>query len=131
MLSRAAAAGAGKAAMGCYSHAPIQQALPARVPGAGRKGSMNPVHWLLDTLLQIYIWILIASIVLSWLVAFNVVNRSSPIVDQIGEFLYRATEPALRPIRNVMPNLGGIDISPMILIIIIIFVQRLLWSLFD
>ncbi len=91
---------------------------------------MNPVHWLIDTLLQIYIWILIAQVVLSWLVAFNVVNRASPIVDQIGEFLYRATEPVLRPIRNVMPNLGGIDLSPMILIIGIIFVQRLLWTVF-
>jgi YggT family protein len=91
---------------------------------------MNPVHWLIDTLLELYIWVIIASVILSWLVAFNVVNRGSPFVNQVGEFLHRATEPALRPIRNLLPNLGGIDISPVILIILIIFVRRLLWTVF-
>ena len=73
--------------------------------------------------LQLYIYVLIAAAVMSWLIAFNVVNPRNPIVAGIGEFLYRVTEPALRPIRNILPNLGGIDISPVILILIIIFIQ--------
>jgi YggT family protein len=74
-------------------------------------------------LLQLYVYILIAAAVLSWLIAFNVVNSRSPIVSGIAEFLYRITEPVLRPIRNMLPNLGGIDISPIIVILIIIFIQ--------
>jgi YggT family protein len=88
---------------------------------------MNPFLWLISTLIQLYIWILIASAVLSWLVAFNVVNPHNNVVRTIGEALYRLTEPALRPIRNVLPSLGGLDISPVILIIILIFIQRLLF----
>ena len=81
---------------------------------------------LLDVILialQIYVWLLIAAAVLSWLIAFNVVNTRNPFVATVGEFLYRITEPALRPIRNLMPNLGGIDISPVILILLIIFIR--------
>ena len=74
--------------------------------------------------LQLYIWLLIAAAVLSWLVAFNVVNTRNQFVAMVGEFLYRITEPVLRPIRNMMPNLGGIDISPVILILIIILIER-------
>lgn len=75
---------------------------------------------------NIYMWFLIASAILSWLVAFNVVNTSNQIVYSIGDFLYRVTEPALRPIRRVMPNLGPIDISPIILLLIIWFIQSIL-----
>jgi YggT family protein len=74
-------------------------------------------------LLQLYIYILIAAAVLSWLVAFNVVNPRNPIVATVGEFLDRITEPVLRPVRNILPNLGGIDISPVIVILIIFFIQ--------
>ncbi|MCC6949415.1 MAG: YggT family protein [Bradyrhizobiaceae bacterium] len=91
---------------------------------------MNPFLWLISTLIQLYIWILIASAVLSWLVAFNVVNPHNNVVRTIGEALYRLTEPALRPIRNVLPSLGGLDISPVILIIILLFVQRFLFWIF-
>ena len=73
--------------------------------------------------LQIYIYLLIAAAVLSWLIAFNVVNTRNQFVAVVGEFLYRITEPALRPIRNLLPNLGGIDISPVILIFVIIFIR--------
>jgi YggT family protein len=76
--------------------------------------------------LTLYIYILIAAAVLSWLIAFNVVNTRSPVVAAIGEFLYRITEPVLRPIRNMLPNLGGIDISPIIVILIIIFIQSVI-----
>lgn len=87
---------------------------------------MNAVANLINTVITIYIWLLIAQAVLSWLVAFNVVNTSNRIVYQIGDFLYRITEPALRPIRNVLPSFGGIDISPVILILILIFARDLL-----
>ncbi|HLT00770.1 MAG TPA: YggT family protein [Geminicoccaceae bacterium] len=91
---------------------------------------MNPVHWLIDTVLELYIWLIIASVILSWLVAFNVINTRNSFVNQIGSFLYQVTEPALRPIRSVLPNFGGIDISPMILILLLIFARRLLWQMF-
>jgi YggT family protein len=90
---------------------------------------MNALLWLFNTLIQLYIYILIASAVLSWLIAFNVVNVRSPVVSQIGEFLYRVTEPVLRPIRNVLPNLGGVDVSPVILIILLLFAQKLVTDL--
>jgi YggT family protein len=91
---------------------------------------MNPFLWLIDTVITLYIWILIAAAVLSWLIAFNVVNPRSPIVSNIGEFLYRVTEPALRPIRSIMPNLGGIDISPVILIIGLLFLKQFIFWLY-
>jgi YggT family protein len=91
---------------------------------------MNPFLWLISTLITLYIWILIANAVLSWLVAFNVVNPHNNVVRTIGETLYRLTEPALRPIRQMLPSLGGLDISPVVLIIILLFAQRMLFWLF-
>ncbi|MBB5764117.1 YggT family protein [Methylorubrum rhodesianum] len=91
---------------------------------------MNALLWLINTVIQLYIYVLVASAVLSWLVAFNVVNVRNPIVSQIGEFLYRVTEPALRPIRNLLPNLGGVDISPIILILLLLFAQKLITDLY-
>lgn len=76
--------------------------------------------------LQLYVWLLIVSAVMSWLVAFNVVNMKNDIVRGIWNFLYQVTEPALRPIRRFLPNLGGIDISPIILLLGIFFVQRVI-----
>ena len=77
----------------------------------------------IDFLLNLYIFLLVAQAVLSWLIVFNVVNTRNPLVSTIGEFLYRITEPVLRPIRQIMPNFGGIDISPLIAILIIYFLQ--------
>ena len=87
---------------------------------------MNALLWLINTVIQLYIYVLVASAVLSWLVAFNVVNVRNPIVSQIGEVLYRLTEPVLRPIRSVLPNLGGIDLSPIVLVLLLLFISRLL-----
>ena len=84
---------------------------------------------LLDVILlalQLYVWLLIISAVLSWLIAFNVVNVRNEVVRTIWNFLYQITEPVLRPIRNVLPNLGGIDISPIVLVLIIILIQRVI-----
>lgn len=85
---------------------------------------------LISTIIQIYIYILIASAVLSWLIAFNVVNVRNQVVATIAEALWRLTEPALRPIRKVLPNLGGLDLSPVVLILLLIFVQNLLYEYF-
>ena len=87
---------------------------------------MRSVLDIILLVLQIYIWLLIAAAVLSWLVAFNVVNTRNQVVSMIGEFLYRATEPLLRPIRQMLPNLGGIDVSPVILILIILFLENVI-----
>ena len=84
---------------------------------------MRALFLVIDLALTLYIYLLIAAAVLSWLIAFNVVNMRNQFVAMVADFLYRITEPALRPIRNFMPNLGGIDISPIILILIIIFLQ--------
>jgi YggT family protein len=74
-------------------------------------------------LLDLYIFILFAAAILSWLVVFNVVNTRNPAVAMIADFLYRVTEPVLRPIRDRLPNFGGIDISFIVLILIIYFIQ--------
>jgi len=76
--------------------------------------------------LDLYWWVIIASAVFSWLYAFNVVNSRNQFVDTIANMLYRLTEPALRPIRRFMPDLGGIDISPIILLLIIFFIRQFL-----
>ena len=76
--------------------------------------------------LNIYTWILIASAVLSWLIAFNVVNTRNQFVATVWDMIYRVTEPLLRPIRNRLPNLGGLDISPVILLLIIFFLQSVI-----
>ena len=76
--------------------------------------------------LQIYVWILIASAVLSWLIAFNVINTRNQFVATVWDAIYRITEPALRPIRERLPNFGGLDISPIILLLIIFFIRQFL-----
>ncbi len=86
---------------------------------------MYAVYSLLDSIISIYIWLLIASVILNWLVAFNVINTGNRFVYVVGDFLHRITEPALRPIRNILPNLGGIDISPVVLILALIFIRNL------
>lgn len=75
--------------------------------------------------LNIYTWIVIGAVIFSWLYAFNVINTSNRFVGMLGEFFYKATEPLLRPIRRFLPDLGGLDISPIILFIGIYFVRQI------
>ena len=82
----------------------------------------------IDLILNIYTWILIGSAVFSWLYAFNVINSSNQFVNAFGRFLYNVTEPVLAPIRRVLPNLGGIDISPIVVLVIIFFLRTFLWT---
>ena len=76
--------------------------------------------------LDLYWWVIIASAIFSWLYAFNVVNSRNQFVGSIGNMLYRLTEPALRPIRRFMPDLGGVDISAIILLLLLFFLRQLI-----
>ena len=78
-------------------------------------------------LLNLYIYLLVAAAILSWLIAFNVVNTRNQFVAMVAEFLYRVTEPLLRPIRSLIPGFGGIDVSPVILILVIILIERVIY----
>ncbi|MFK0385918.1 MULTISPECIES: YggT family protein [Rhizobium/Agrobacterium group] len=82
----------------------------------------------IDLALNLFVWVLIASAIFSWLYAFNVINSRNQFVNAIGSFLYNITEPVLRPIRRILPNLGGIDISPVILLLIIFFIRSFMWN---
>ena len=84
---------------------------------------MIAIVWLINAVLSLAWWLVIASAVFSWLIAFNVVNLSNPFVSQVANFLWQMTEPMLRPIRRVIPNLGAIDISPIVLLLAIQFLQ--------
>jgi YggT family protein len=87
---------------------------------------MIAIFNLLTSIIDIYTFLLIMSVVLSWLVAFNVVNTQNRFVYMVGDFLHRITEPVLGPIRRFMPNMGGLDISPIILILALYFIRDLL-----
>ena len=87
---------------------------------------MMALFWLIDQLLNLYIWAVILSALVSILTTFGVLDTRNRLVWTIGDFLYRITEPALRPIRNLLPSLGGIDISPIILILLLQAARMLL-----
>ena len=91
----------------------------------------NPIIWLILTVLNLYFWVILAMVIMSWLIGFNVINGSNPYVRQISYALHRLTEPLLGPIRRFLPDLGGIDISPIILIFALMFLERaLIWWVF-
>jgi YggT family protein len=90
---------------------------------------MMALFWLIDRLISLYIWAVILAAVFSMLVSFGVLDTRNRLVWTIGDFLHRITEPALRPIRNLLPNLGGIDISPVILILLLQAARMLLGEL--
>jgi YggT family protein len=85
---------------------------------------MGPVEWLLNTVLGLFLWVVIAGAVMSWLVAFDVINLRNRFVATIYDTCERLTTPVLNPIRKVIPTLGGVDLSPVALIIGIQFLQN-------
>lgn len=89
---------------------------------------MIAIAKLISSVITIYIYLLIANAILSWLIAFNVINTSNQFVNSVGMFLHRITEPLLGRIRRFLPNMGGIDISPIVLILLLLFAQNLLWD---
>lgn len=86
---------------------------------------MEALILLLNSVINIYIWVVLGSVILSWLVAFNVVNTHNRFVFVVGDVLHKLTEPVLAPIRRLIPNIGGIDLSPLVLILLLMFLQNL------
>lgn len=76
--------------------------------------------------IELIIWIIIAGAIMSWLMAFNVINMHNPMVRTLWDTFNALTEPMLRPIRNLLPNMGGIDISPLILILFLLFIRAVI-----
>ena len=89
---------------------------------------MKSLLILVDSVVSIYIWILIINAILSWLIAFNVLNTSNRLVYSLLDVSYKMTDPLLRPIRNILPNLGGIDVSPVVLILLLMFLRNLVFE---
>ena len=89
---------------------------------------MNSVVILVSQVIELYIWLLIIQAILSWLIAFGIVNTQSSFINMVGNFLYKITEPLLRPIKKLLPDFAGVDISPVILIILLIFLRNLLFE---
>ena len=89
---------------------------------------MNSIVILVSQVIELFIWLLIIQAILSWLIAFGIVNTQSSFVNMVGSFLYKITEPLLRPIRKLLPDFAGVDISPVILIILLIFLRNLLFE---
>lgn len=87
---------------------------------------LTTLFQILYVVLDLFVWVLIISAILSWLIAFNVINTQNRFVYTVSDMLYRLTEPVLRPIRNILPNLGGLDLSPIVVILLVMFLQRLL-----
>jgi YggT family protein len=81
---------------------------------------------LITTVIQLYIWALLISIILTWLVQFNVINTSNRFVYTVGDFLYKITEPLLGRVRAIIPAIGGIDLSPIVVILLLAFVKQLI-----
>ena len=93
-------------------------------------GFLGDVISILLWVIQLYIYVVVIAVIFSWLFAFNILDRRQPIVQQIYNVLYRLTDPALRPIRRFLPDLGGLDISPIILIFALILLQSLITNAF-
>ncbi|MBG52272.1 MAG: YggT family protein [Alphaproteobacteria bacterium] len=87
---------------------------------------MQSLLILVSQVISLYIWVVIANAILSWLIAFNVLNTQNRFVYSVADILYRVTDPVLGPIRRFLPDLGGVDISPVVLILGLMFLQNLL-----
>ncbi|MDO8290883.1 MAG: YggT family protein [Parvibaculum sp.] len=85
---------------------------------------------LITQVISIYTWVIIIGAVLSWLIAFEVINTRNRFVFTVVDIINRVTEPVLAPLRRILPDLGGIDISPVVLLLLLFFVQNLLWEIY-
>jgi YggT family protein len=90
-----------------------------------------PLLKLLINIADLYTWVVIIAVILSWLVQFNVINSSNRFVYIVIDFIYRATEPVLNKIRGYLPNLGGVDLSPIVLILALVFIMNVLNRVHD
>ena len=91
---------------------------------------MKSIFILLDSIITIYLWIIIINAVLSWLVAFNILNTQNRFVFSILDATYKLTDPALNKIRRFLPTFGSIDISPVILILLLMFLRNIIFEIF-
>ena len=91
---------------------------------------MNAFILLLDRIIYLYVWVLIINAVISWLIAFNVLNTQNRFVYSVLEFTYKLTDPPLNYIRRFLPNLGSIDISPVVLILLLMFLRNIIFEIF-
>lgn len=87
---------------------------------------MYALFQLIDTVISIYTWVVFAYVITSWLIQFNVVNTRNRVVFHVADILNRLTEPALRPIRKLIPAIGGMDLSPVVLFLVLIFIRNLI-----
>jgi YggT family protein len=106
--------------------APARELYTSAASAPGGIGQMLELLAFISYLLTLYIYVLFAAVIMSWLIAFNVVNPRNQFVGIVAQFLYRITEPVLRPIRNRLPDLGGIDLSPLVVILVIFFIQAVI-----
>jgi len=91
---------------------------------------MKSIFILLDSMITIYLWIIIINAILSWLVAFNILNTQNRFVFSVLDVTYKLTDPALNKIRRFIPTFGSIDISPVILILLLMFLRNLIFEVF-
>ncbi len=103
----------------------------SRIESPDRKDAepaMYSLIWLINAVINIFIFILIVQVIMSWLIAFNVVNTRNRFVYMVADVAYKITEPVLRPIRRILPSFGGIDLSPIVLILLLYFIRDLLFE---
>ena len=105
----------------CTLHALLLVCPSLKFSGRSMDIILVPLIGIFVTIVDLYMWIIIVNVVLSWLVAFNVINTSNRLVFMVGDFCYRATEPLLSRIRQILPNFGTLDISPLVLILSLFF----------
>ena len=91
---------------------------------------MKSIFVLLDSVITIYLWIIIINAILSWLVAFNILNTQNRFVFSVLDATYKMTDPALNKIRRFIPTFGSIDISPVVLILILMFLRNIIFEIF-
>jgi YggT family protein len=88
-----------------------------------------PLLWLFNTLITLFIWVIIVMVIMSWLTAFNVLNPRSPFVNQLDRALFAITNPVMGPVRRLIPSIGGLDISPIIVVLLLEFIRRVVNNL--
>jgi len=91
---------------------------------------MKSIFVLLDSVITIYIWIVIINAILSWLVAFNILNTQNRFVFSVLDTTYKLTDPALNKIRRFLPTFGSVDLSPVVLILFLMFIRNLVFEIF-
>ena len=91
---------------------------------------MKSIFILLDTIITIYLWVIIVNAILSWLVAFNILNTQNRFVFSVLDATYKMTDPALNKIRSFLPTFGSIDLSPVVLILLLMFLRNIIFEIF-